>query len=229
MKVVILAAGKGTRCLPLTEKTPKVLLQMNGDPFLSYLLHNLRKAGFSEYIIIVGHLKEKIADYVHKNDVNAVLIEQKEQLGTGHALMQVERLLAKESFLLVSGDNLYAYKDIREIAKATSTTVAGIPVRNPERYGVLLTENGRLKQILEKPKHPPSNLINTGLYKFTPEIFQALKQIKITPVGEYYLTDAINLLAAEGKVDVKQLKDYWLDLGRLEDIPSVESRLRKLF
>ncbi|HIH13684.1 MAG TPA: NTP transferase domain-containing protein [Nanoarchaeota archaeon] len=228
MKAIILAAGKGTRCLPLTKTIPKVLISLNGKPFLSYVLGNLQAAGFSEFGIIVGHLKEKVAEFIKENKINATLIAQEEQLGTGHALAQAEKFVCGEDFLLVSGDNLYSKDDISAAASAHGTVVAGFNVADPSNYGVLEASGENLKQILEKPENPPSNFINVGLYKLNSEIFSALKQIKKSNTGEYYLTDAINLLAVQGKVKIKNIKDYWVDLGRLEDIPRVELELKNI-
>ena len=90
----------------------------------------------------------------------------------------------------------------------------------PYKSYLLMGEDGRrvLKKIVEKPKKFIGNLINTGLYKFTPEIFEKIKKIKISKRGEYELTDAINLLAKEKKVKVKKIKDYWFDFGNPADI-----------
>src|SRR3989344_6023777 len=229
MKAIILAAGKGTRCLPLTKIIPKVLISINKKPFLYYLLENLKTAGCSEFGIIVGHLREKITEFVKENKINATLIEQAEQLGTGHALAQAEKFANGEDFLLVRGDNLYSAEDLKNISELEPTAMAGFVSQDPERYGVLELNGNKLIQIIEKPKNPKSNLVNTGLYKFGPEIFPLLKNLKKTPSGEYYMTDAINILAQQNKVEVKKLDGYWIDLGKLVDIPAVEKKLAKLF
>jgi dTDP-glucose pyrophosphorylase len=105
--------------------------------------------------------------------------------------------------------------------------VAGYEVRDPSRYGVFVTKDDYLVRIHEKPKEFVGNIINTGLYKFTPEIFEKIKQINISSRGEYEIVDAITLLATEGKVKVKKIQDYWIDFGCLEDIPKVEEFLKE--
>ena len=82
---------------------------------------------------------------------------------------------------------------------------------------------------IEKPKEFYGNLTNIGLYKFTPDIWKALDQIGLSPRGEYELTDAISILAKQGKVKFLKLKEYWLDLGCKEDIPKVTEAIAKLF
>ena len=222
-----MCAGKGTRMLPLTKTIPKVLIEINGKPFLYYVIENLKKAGFTEFGIIVGYLKEKIEEFIKQNNINAVSIEQKEQLGTGHAVKQAKDFVGGENFIVLGGDNLWSANDLKAIAIEDDLIyVAGYEVENPEKYGVLVTKDDSLIEIKEKPTKFVGSLINTGLYKFTPEIFKALEKIKLSPRGEYELTDAITFLAKQGKVKIVKVKDYWLDLGCLEDIPKVEEFLK---
>ena len=96
--------------------------------------------------------------------------------------------------------------------------VGGLENDHPEKFGVLLTEGEFLKEIVEKPKEFVGNLINTSLYKFTPEVFEKLPLIKKSPRGEYEITDVISLLAKEGKVKVRKIKDNWMDFGKPEDV-----------
>ena len=229
MKAIIMAAGKGIRMLPLTEKLPKVLLAINGKPFLSYVIENLKKAGFDEFGIVAGHFKEKIEAFVKKEGINAKIIEQKEPKGTGHAVMQVKEFCKGESFIVLGGDNLFSVEDLKavhnddEFCYAVGKEMDG----DVRKYGVFRVEGERLLRIVEKPKEFVSNIINIGLYKFTPEIWDALDKIELSERGEYELTDAVSLLAKEGKVKYLKLKDYWLDLGSLDDIPKVEKFLKE--
>lgn len=230
MKAVILAAGKGTRMLPLTEKVPKVLIPVRGEPFLWYLLKNLKDAGIEEFGIVVGYKKEQIRKFVEKEKIrNVTFIEQKEQLGTGHAVFQAKEFAGNERFIVISGDNLYSVNDIKAIVQENRNIIAGLEVENPSAYGVLVVDGNKLIRIDEKPENPVSNLVNTGLYNFGPEIFEAIEKIGKSPMGEYELTDAMTLLAKEGKMLVKKLNDFWIDMGKLSDIPNVEAKIRELF
>ena len=231
MKAVIMAAGKGTRMLPLTETIPKVLIEINGKPFLYYVIENLKKAGFEEFGIIAGYMKEKIESFIKENNINAIIIEQKEQLGTGHAVMQAKDFCKDENFIVLGGDNLFSVEDLKainnqdEFCYAVGKELEG----DVSKYGVFRIEGDKLLEIVEKPKIPPSNIINIGLYKFTPEIWQALDKIELSPRGEYEITDAITILGKQGKVKALKLKNYWLDLGSKEDIPKVSEEIAKLF
>ena len=229
MKAVIMAAGKGTRMLPLTKTKPKVLIEVNKKPFLYYTLEHLKKAGITKVGLIVGHLKEKFPEFLGKHGFNATLIEQKEQLGTGDAIMQVKNFIGDDNFIVIYGDNLFSAEDLKAIAKDDDLIyTGGFKVNNPEKYGVLISDGDKLVEIKEKPKDFVGNLVNPGLYKLTPAIFAALEQIEKSPRGEYELTDAVSILAKQGKVKVVELNDYWLDLSSREDIPKIEDFLKKL-
>lgn len=233
-KVLISAAGRGTRMLDLAKDKPKHLIEVNNKPFLYYLLNNLKKAGFTEIFMVVGYKKEFMEKFFgqHREEFNMTLINQFEILGdkrygTACPLECVKNFLSADSFLSVYGDNLYAVEDLINFnIDDDFVYVAGLPHPEPQNYGVLqLATDGTLKRIIEKPKEFVGNLINTGLYKFTPEVFNYLNKIVLSPRGEYELTDVINLMAAEKKVKAIDLRGVWLDFGKPADIPKVEDYL----
>jgi UDP-N-acetylglucosamine diphosphorylase / glucose-1-phosphate thymidylyltransferase / UDP-N-acetylgalactosamine diphosphorylase / glucosamine-1-phosphate N-acetyltransferase / galactosamine-1-phosphate N-acetyltransferase len=224
--IAIMCAGKGTRMLPLTKEVPKPLININNKPFLEYLLNNVKEADYSHIILIVGHLKEKIQEFIHDKNLNVKIVEQKEIKGSGSAIKLLKEHI-KEDFVVINGDNLFSVEDLKNIRKQESCTLLAKETKTPEKYGVLVVEDNKLIKIVEKPKEYVGNLINIGAYYFTQEIFSALDKIKLSERGEYEIVDAISLLAQEKKVDVLKIKDYWLDLGCIEDIPEVESFLIK--
>ncbi len=227
-KVVIMAAGNGVRMLPLTKLVPKPLIQVNRKPFLYYLLSHLNKAGYTDIAIIVGHKSELMPLFLKEYKFKATLILQKKRLGTAHALKCAKDFVGNEQFIVLGGDNLWSVKDLKKIAIDNPFNyIAASKSNEPEKYGVLIEDNGTLKKIIEKPQKFVGNLINTGLYKFSPEIFNAISQIKKSSRGEYELTDAITLLAKKDKVKVLKLKDYWLDLGKIPDIRKIGKFLDK--
>jgi dTDP-glucose pyrophosphorylase len=228
LKVIILAAGKGVRMLPLTEHVPKVLVKVGEKEFLFYLIKSLEKAGYENFGLIVGYKMEKIKEFLKRENIKAELIEQKEQKGTGDAVLQAKNFIGKENFIVLGGDNLWSVPDLQEINKEDEYNyISGIESKNPEKYGVLIEDNEFLKQIKEKPKEYVGNLINTGLYKFTPEIFDILSKIELSERGELELTDAINFLAKENKVKILKIKNFWKDLGRIEDIEPMSDFINK--
>ena len=235
-KVVIAAAGQGTRMLHLTKGKSKHLIEVKKRPFLAYLLDNLFIAGYRNLILVVGYKEELIREFLEKykpplkslrkSQYRIRMVSQYEVLGpkdkiygTACPLMCVKDIIGKEHFLYVVGDNLYSAKDFKAMnVKGKYSYVAATYHKHPEKYGVLITDNGLLKEIVEKPKKYVGNLINTGLYKFTPEVFDKLSKIQKSFRGEYEITDIINLLAREKKTKVKMIKDYWIDFGNPADV-----------
>jgi len=233
-KVLISAAGRGTRMLDLAKDKPKHLIEANGKPFLYYLLSNLKEAGFKDIVMVVGYKKEFMEEFLgkYKDEFNIKIVNQfdllgEEKYGTACPIECVKDILSGESFLSVYGDNLYSVEDLRRFnIDDEYSYVAGLPHESPQNYGVLQVDDyGMLRQVIEKPKEYVGNLINTGLYKFTPEVFAYLDKIDISPRGEYELTDIINLLAAQGKVKALDLKGVWLDFGKPDDVKKVEDYL----
>ena len=213
MKAVILAAGQGIRMKPLTDTMPKPLIHVCGKPFLYYIIKNIQKAGIKEIGIVAGYKEELIREFIIKNKIKAEVIVQHERKGTGHALSVAEDFCGKDDILVVNGDDLYNPADIEEMSKQEGNVIAGLKHEHPEKYGVLLEEKGILKKIIEKPTEFVGNLVNIGLYKFTNEIFNALKKIKLSPRNELEITDAVTILAQTGKVKVHQMKGFWIPMG----------------
>lgn len=243
-KVAIAAAGQGTRMLHLTKGKSKHLIRVKKRPFLAYLLDNLFLAGYRDLILVVGYKEELVKEFLEKykpplkslrpNQYKIRMVSQYEILGpkekiygTACPLMCLENIIKKSDFIYLCGDNLYSVRDLKAMnIGGKYNYVASIYRKNPEKYGVLLGEEGVLKKIVEKPKGFLGNWVNTGLYKFTPEIFNKVKRIKKSPRGEYEITDAINLLAREGKVKIQKIQDFWLDFGNPADIIQASYFLR---
>lgn len=227
---VILAAGKGTRMKELSHNQPKHIIPVVHKPFLFYLLDNLQAAGFKRLIVVVGYQKEAMLNRLAGwTRLPLEIVDQYEKVASGHygTLCPVEAVADQvrgESFVVVSGDNLYSAADLKSLrAQDDFNYIAGLSHSHPERYGVLVQgADNFLQKIVEKPKEFVGNLINTGLYTFTPEIFTVMPDVKLSTRGEYELTDAVTLLASLHRVKIKKLSDYWLDFTKPDDIKMVE-------
>jgi len=229
MKVVILAAGRGERMGNVTEDIPKVLIDINGKPFLYYVMKSLQQAGYNDFGIIVGYKKEKILEFLDKYGFSAELIHQGEQLGTGHAVQQAEAFVNGENFICANGDDLRSIEDLKVLNRDDDFSyVMGRKVDDPEKYGVLIRTGDQLERIVEKPKDHVGNFVNAGIYKLTPAVFGELRAIEKSERGEYELTDAISLLAGQGKVKVIEQTGFWVSIGNQEDIPHVEAVVKDL-
>ncbi len=235
--IVVFAAGLGTRMGELTKTRPKPLILVQGRPFLYYLLSNIKQAGFSRIVLVTGYLAEQMDEFVEQYQNEFPLIETvnqwqvfgRDKQGSLLPLLTAKHLLQDDDFVVVMGDNLYAVSDLAACREFIDKYcyLGGLEVSNPSQYGVIVCdEENYLRGIEEKSKNPPSNLINSGLYKFTPDIFVVTKEVNKSPRGEYEITDAICKLAEKKLVKVYRLQGEWLDFGRPEDIAKVEKFLQ---
>lgn len=231
-KVVIAAAGQGTRMLHLSEKKSKHLIDVQNRPFLAYLLDNILQAGYKEIILVVGYREDMIKEFLksYKFDgsnfdikvVNQfdILGPKEKEYGTACPIKCVKDIVGEENFISLCGDNFYAVEDLKVMnIDDEFCYIAGLKQEHPEKLGVLIEgKDDFLEKIIEKPKEFVGDLVNTSLYKFTPEIFEKVFQIEKSPRGEYEITDAISLLAKEKKVKIKKINNFWMDFGRPEDV-----------
>ncbi|WP_137288217.1 UTP--glucose-1-phosphate uridylyltransferase AglF [Natronorubrum halophilum] len=235
MQAVVLSAGKGTRLRPLTEEKPKALVEVDGRPIIEDVFDNLLAAGADELIVVVGYLKEKVMDRYGDSyrGVPITYAHQREQLGLAHAMLQVESLI-DDDFMLMLGDNVFRanLEDVmnrqREDRADAAFLVEEVPYEEASRYGVLDTnEYGEIVEVVEKPDDPPSNLVMTGFYTFTPAIFHACHLVQPSDRGEYELSDAVDLLIQSGRtIDAIRMDGWRVDVGYPEDRDRAEERLR---
>jgi glucose-1-phosphate thymidylyltransferase len=215
LKAVILAAGEGRRCRPLTQTRSKVMLPVGNRPFMEHVINALAENSIHDLYIVVGYQKERVMDYFEDGidfGVNITYLEQNELLGTAHALGKAEEYI-DEPFLVVNGDNLIDSRAVSELIAARGDNVILAALRRHSGdYGVLMVEQERVKAIVEKPGRPCSGILNTGAYKFSPEIFEAIHNTPLSERGSYELTETISLMIAEGKEIVPLIgKGVWAD------------------
>lgn len=219
MKTLILAAGEGTRMRPLTANTPKPLLLVAGKPFLQHIIEALRAAGQKNIYLLIGWRQERVKEYFgdgKKFGVSLTYLEQDKRMGTAHAISMAEEYM-KSSFLSINGDIVIGASFIKHVVAAhkkyKGTVMALKEVPNPLNYGIVEISDKYVTRIVEKPKRPKSNLVNTGVYVFNPEIFE---KIKITPRssrGEYEITDSLQMLVDEKRLFATIPTDPWLDVS----------------
>ena len=222
MKCVILAAGKGTRLLPVTATRPKVMVPVGNKPLLEHVLLQAKQAGFSEFIFVVSSQKESIQSYFSDGtnwDVSIEYIDQGVPMGTAHAIQACQTSVDKQ-FLVLSGDTLTSYKDIKKISSFKTTTIGITDVDDASEYGAISSKNKRLIRIYEKTDHPPSNSINTGMYLFDDSIFDAIAHTRISQRLEYEITDALNFLADQQSPPRICSIATWVDISKPWDILS---------
>ena len=238
-KVVIPAAGLGTRFLPATKAVPKEMLPIVDTPTIQLIVEEAVKAGAAQVILVTGRGKSSIEDHFdrsyeleetlsRKNKtelfeqvrrisdlVRLVSVRQKEPLGLGHAVLTARPAVGDEWFGVLLGDDLIdsdepAIGQLALVALQTGkAAVALMPVAEDQThlYGVgagkaLPDGNVLIDRIVEKPPRgsAPSNLAVVGRYLLPPEIFDILDQVKPGAGGEIQLTDALAVLARQGRL-----------------------------
>jgi bifunctional UDP-N-acetylglucosamine pyrophosphorylase/glucosamine-1-phosphate N-acetyltransferase len=210
MKGIMLAAGKSTRTYPHTLTRPKPLLKLLDKTIVEYNLSQL-KHNVDELCMVVGYKQEMIRSLLkdHHDGINITYIEQKEQLGTGHALLQCKEFIGKdEKFIVMGSDDLFSKADINKCA-AEDNAVMVSRVGNPEDYGTIELLGKKLIRIHEKVANPQTDLANTGFYVLSSDIFSELDRVGESERGEIELTDAINTLASKVNVRVVSIEDLW--------------------
>ncbi len=237
MKAVVLAAGEGTRLRPLTETRPKALVEVDGTPILVRCLEQLADLGADGFVIVVGYRAEQVIDSVGDEfrGLPVTYTYQRERLGLAHALLTVEPHVDGE-FMLMLGDNVFEANLDDVVARQGSGgtdaafLVEEVPWEEASRYGVCVTDgNDAIVEVVEKPADPPSNLVMTGFYTFSPAIFHACKLVQPSTRGEYELPDAIDLLIRSGRtIDAIRMDGWRIDVGYPADRTAAERRLRGL-
>lgn len=212
MKAVILAAGEGTRLRPFTVSRPKVMIPIGNRPILEYVVQALAANGITDIVLVVGYMKERIMSFFGNGSRFGVRISyaiQDKQLGTAHAALAVRDRI-KEDFILVAGDNIIDAQVIQDLLQHKGgMSMLVTDSEMPSKYGVVQIEAGRVVDIIEKPDKGVGNIINTGIYRFPPEIFDFLERGVMT--GKSGITHVLHSCISKLNMDVVRSTGRWMD------------------
>ena len=202
MDAIILAAGKGTRLRPYTERVPKPLLPVQGRPILDWIVGALPP--IDRLIVVVNYLGQAIEEYLTKQTHvrSWSTVRQEVPRGTGDALMSCRDAVQSDRVLVLNGDDLIGRSDLARLAQVPMGILAH-PVDTPESYGILFRKgkDGPLEKVVEKPQGLPApQLANIGAYLFPRSVFDLT--LPLSPRGEYEITDAVTQLASTGRFEV---------------------------
>ena len=234
MQVLVLAAGDGTRMLPLTARTAKPLLRVAGRPFIDHTLDAASAADLDEVAILVGWHKEEMMFYFAQMDDGRKphFLEQAQRLGTAHAIAQAEDWVTGP-FVCVNGDVLPSPRTLERLVEGSrkdpsTVLMACTHVDNPLGYGLVETDaDGLVTGMVEKPAKPAGNRINAGMYVFPGDIFDAIRETPMSPRGEYEITTTFEALIAEGRLRAMEMEEPWIEVTYPWDLLQANAHLMK--
>jgi glucose-1-phosphate thymidylyltransferase len=227
MRGVILAGGLGSRLRPLTHVTNKHLLPVYDCPMIYYPIRCLLNAGINEVLVVTGG--DHAGDFLKLLGNGKALglrdlhyTYQEGEGGIADALKLAEDFADGGKVVVVLGDNIIERNIKRAVAdyftQPTGAKVLLKEVPDPQRFGVARMEGGKIAEIIEKPKDPPSNLAVTGIYMYDNDVFNMARDLKPSARGELEITDVNNAYLQRGDLTFDVLEGWWTDAGTFDSL-----------
>ncbi|MCR9244188.1 MAG: sugar phosphate nucleotidyltransferase [bacterium] len=236
MKGVVLAGGLGSRLYPLTKITNKHLLPVFDKPMIYYPIQCLVNAGITDILIVTGG--NSAGDFLqllrNGSDFGLARLSYAYQDGEGgiaDALKLAEAFAEGEPICVVLGDNIIegnikkAVDDFK--AQGDGAKILLKEVHDPERFGVAKVEDGNVREIVEKPENPETNLAVIGIYLYDAAVFEICKTLKPSHRGELEITDVNNEYVRRGNLTCEVLDGWWTDAGTFESLYRAASLVRE--
>lgn len=227
--VLLMAGGLGTRLRPLTNSCPKPLLKIGNKPILEIIVENFIQEGFRNFFISVNYKAEMIEDYFgdgSKWGVSIQYLHENKRLGTAGAMSLLPKGITKP-IIVMNGDlltkvNFYQLLEFHTKHHGAATMcVREYTYQIP--FGVVRFDDWKITELVEKPK--TTEFVNAGIYVVSPEVFYGLKE------NEYIdMPDIFQQLIERKKSTslIFPIREYWLDVGRLEDFERARAEINEL-
>ncbi|MCX4273891.1 MAG: HAD-IIIA family hydrolase [Acetatifactor sp.] len=231
MKIVIMAGGKGTRIAEVNSQVPKPMIPIDGKPILEHQINVLKRQGYREFILIIGHLGHIIQDYFKDGsgwDVHIQYITEESPLGTAGALYFLKEEI-RENFLLVNGDIIFDVDIARFLDSHrrlnTIATILTHPNSHPYDSGIIIAdENRRVTDWLHKEdqRHWYKNRVNAGLHMLSPDIFRYFPDLQKRDLDR----DILKPLISSRELGIYDSPEYVKDMGTPDRYCSVAEDIR---
>jgi glucose-1-phosphate thymidylyltransferase len=233
VKGVLLCGGEGTRLYPLTKVANKHLQRIGKKVMLDYPFEKMIEAGIKKFHIIVGGENwAQVPKYLGSGKDRGVDISysiQDKAGGIAEAIGLAETFAGNDKILTILGDNLFDMSlrtEVKLFAESDNPSESKLfsrRVKDPSRFGVLTrNETGQLKDIVEKPKEYLSDEILTGIYMYTPDVFDIIRTIQPSARGELEVSDLNRWYIQGGCASVVDMTGNWTDCGTFESLAEAE-------
>lgn len=236
MRAMILAAGEGTRLRPITESTPKAMVEVGGRPLIDYALDTVGRAGLTEVVINLHHLGDMIREHVGDGSDRGMRVLYSEEdplLGSGGGIVHARALLGDSTFVTLNADTIVD-ADLRAIAEfhRQRGAVATMVLRkdpNMAKFGLIRTdENRRIRRFLDHagPGAPPPASLDafmyTGVQVLEPSVFRYMP-----PDGAFSITAVTypDMLAAGEPLYGYPFEDRWITVGTPAELDAADRAL----
>lgn len=228
-RVILMAGGLGTRLRPLTDTVPKPMIPLGNKPLLERIVTSFQDQGFSRFTLSVNYLGHVIRDHFGDGSdlgVEIDYVEENNRMGTGGALSLLPQR-PNEAFVVMNGDILTTtpYGAMMDFHDETGSvvTICAREFNMQVPYGVLNTDGTTLVSMEEKPVH--KHLVNAGIYALSPLALEFIR------AGEALdMPDLIDRVKDAGhKVSVFPVREYWIDIGRIEDLDRARAEYETVF
>lgn len=228
-RVILMAGGLGMRLRPLTETVPKPMIPVGDKPLLECIVKRFQDQGFSRFTLSLNYLGHVIRDHFGDGSglgVQIDYVEETKRMGTGGALSLMPQR-PDDPFVVMNSDILTttsfgAMMDFH-VETGSAVTMCAREFKTQVPYGVLNTDGTRLVSMEEKPVH--KHLVNAGIYAVSPMVFEHIKDDE--PLDMPDLIDRVK--DAGHMVSVFRVREYWLDIGRIEDLERARAEYDTVF
>ncbi|MBU0633189.1 nucleotidyltransferase family protein [bacterium] len=228
-KVVLMVGGLGTRLRPLTNSTPKPMLHVGNKPILKTIVEKFAEYGYTNIIMCVNYKHHVIQDYFGDGSefgINIEYILEEQRMGTAGALSLLKEKLA-EAFFVMNGDLLtnvnFEHLHDYHIAHDAAATMCVREYDFQVPYGVVNMQNSKILSIEEKPVQ--KFFVSAGIYMLSPSVLEEI------PKNEFFDMPTLfeKLIEKEKKAVSFLLREYWLDIGRMEEYEKANNEYHEVF
>ncbi|MFW0713415.1 nucleotidyltransferase family protein [Aliarcobacter butzleri] len=228
-KVILMVGGLGTRLRPLTENTPKPMLKVGNKPILQTIVEKFAEYGYTDIVMCVNYKSHMIQDYFGDGKefgVNIEYVLENQRMGTAGALSLLKDK-PNEPFFVMNGDLLtnINFEHLHNYHIATNS-IGTMCVREYDfqvPYGVVNIKDSKIISIEEKPTH--KFFVSAGIYMLSPEVLEYI------PENQFYdMPTLFEKMISKGKNTISfPLREYWLDIGRIEEYKKANEEYDEVF